>query len=412
MIEAVSQEIARQLERLKKSILSHNERGDIYGLFSSYFLSGTAEWREDWIVLCDENWIKTQFDEKNAYSISSLGYSLRDLSSEEAAEKFRNGFDLLMQKDPFKGPPVSFAFQPVTLIGLILGVKEISDSRWKTDASRWLSSLVEKRVKSGRLKGYQELVYIYARFLLEDSSQEISVESVGQSIEELSLLEYTLRRNIFRDKKQENSLIGIRKNLVEQTVKRGISEDVDEKAAIIWIAVNESISTDIGSYLLSPHYVSTILSRFEAAMRRWRYDSDKLKKPIRWRIVSEREVQDILWLILRSYFDDLIDEEALPKFGHKFHKPDFAIPSLRLLIEVKYAYQKDDFKKIEQEIMIDTVAYLYNTQDYDRILVFIYDESSSVQEHETTRKDLIKRDEIEDVIIVSKPSQIVKESVS
>jgi hypothetical protein len=176
--------------------------------------------------------------------------------------------------------------------------------------------------------------------------------------------------------------------------------------------VSESISTDIESCLLSPHYVSAILSRFESAMKRWRYDSDKLKKPIRWPIVSEREVQDILWLVLRSYFDDLIDEEALPKFGHKFHKPDFAIPSLRLLIEVKYIYQKDDFKKIEQEIMVDTVAYLSNTQNYDRILVFIYDESSSVQEHETTRKDLIKREEIEDVIIVSKPSQVVKDDVS
>jgi len=412
MTEVVFQEICRQIESLKRSILSHNKRGDIYGLFSSHFLTGTAEWREGWIVLCDEDWLKTQFDEKNAYSISSLGYSLGDLSSEEASEKFKRGFDLLMQRDPFKGPPVSFAFQPVTLIGLILGVKATSDSRWKTDASLWLSSLIEKRVKSGSMIRYQEFIYNYARFLLKGSPQEISVELVGLSIEEFSLLEYTLRRNIFRDKKQKDSLIEVRKNLIEQTVKSGISEDVNEKAAIIWIAVSESISTDIESCLLSPHYVSAILSRFESAMKRWRYDSDKLKKPIRWPIVSEREVQDILWLVLRSYFDDLIDEEALPKFGHKFHKPDFAIPSLRLLIEVKYIYQKDDFKKIEQEIMVDTVAYLSNTQNYDRILVFIYDESSSVQEHETTRKDLIKREEIEDVIIVSKPSQVVKDDVS
>jgi len=152
------------------------------------------------------------------------------------------------------------------------------------------------------------------------------------------------RRNIFKDKRQDVSS-EVRGNLIEQTIKCGIPGDVDEKAALIWLAVSESVSTDIGNYLLSPHYVSAILSRFEAAMKRWRCDSDKLKNPIRWPIVSEREVQDILYLVLRSYFDDLIDEEAMPKFGHKFHKPDFAIPSLRLLIEVKYAYQKDDFKK-------------------------------------------------------------------
>ena len=410
MTEAISHEIGKQLERLKESVLPHNEKGDIYGLFSRHFLSGTAEWREGLAVLCDEDWIKTQFDEKNAYSISSLGYSLPGLST-EASERFMKGFDLLMQRDPFKGPPVSFAFQSVIVIGLILGVKAVSDGGWRADASRWLSSLIEKRVRSGSLTGYQELIYKYAKFLLEDSPQEITVKSGVQSIEELALLEYTLRRNIFRDKRQDISA-EIRKDLIEQLIKTGISKDVDEKAAIIWVAVTESISTDVGSYLLSPHYVSAILSRFESAMKRWRYDSDKMKKPIRWSIVSERDVQDILWLVLRSYFNDLIDEEAMPKFGHKFHKPDFAIPSLRFLIEVKYAYNKDDFKKIEQEIMVDTIAYLSNTQDYDRILVFIYDESSSVQEHETTRKDLIKRDEIEDVTIVSKPSQIVKESVS
>jgi len=239
-----------------------------------------------------------------------------------------------------------------------------------------------------------------------------SVNAKNLSMEELSILEYALRRKMFRLKNQGDILSEIRENLIDKIVKRDISGDVDEKAAFIWIAVDESISTDIGSYMLSPNYVSAILSRFEDALKRWRYDSDKLKKPIKWPIESEREVQDILWLILRSYFDDLVDEEALPKFGHKFYKPDFAIPSLRLLIEAKYAYQKEDFKKLEQEIMVDTIGYLKNTQDYDRIIVFIYDEYSSVQEHGTTKKDLKKLDAIEDVIIVSKPSQIKKEGVS
>jgi len=406
MTQAISQEIGKQLEKLKENILSHNETGDICGLFSRHFLAET-EWREDWVVLCDEEWIKTQFDERNAHSISSLGYSLRDLSSEKATEKFIKAFKLLMQRNLFKGPPVSFAFQPVTLIGLILGVNAVSDSRWRTDASRWLSSLIEKRVKSGSLSGYHALLYNYAKFLLDGSKYEISVELKRLSIEELSLLEYALRRNIFSDRRRKDSLMGIRKDLIEQTIMSSISDDVDEKAAIIWVAVSESISTDVGSYLLSPHYVSAILSRFEAAMKRWRCDSDKLRKSIGWPIVSEREIQDILWLVLRSYFDDLIDEEAMPKFGHKFHKPDFAIPSLRLLIEVKYAYQQADFKKLEQDIMVDTKAFLSNTQDYDKILVFIYDESSSVQKHEITKKDLKKLQEIEDVIIVSRPSQMI-----
>jgi hypothetical protein len=101
-----------------------------------------------------------------------------------------------------------------------------------------------------------------------------------------------------------------------------------------------------------------------------------------------------------------VDEETLPKVGHSSYKPDFAIPSLRLLIEAKVTYSRADFKKIEKEIMVDTIGYLLTTKDYDRIIVFIYDKSVSVQEHGTTRNDLKKITEIEDVIIVSKPSQL------
>jgi hypothetical protein len=101
-----------------------------------------------------------------------------------------------------------------------------------------------------------------------------------------------------------------------------------------------------------------------------------------------------------------VDEETLPKFGHSSYKPDFGIPSLRLLVEIKYARKKEDFKLIEKEIMQDAVGYLAGTQQYEKIIVFIYDASCSVQEHNITRRDLIKIKGIEDVIIVSKPSQI------
>jgi len=41
--------------------------------------------------------------------------------------------------------------------------------------------------------------------------------------------------------------------------------------------------------------------------------------------------------MLRPVFDDLVDEETLRKLGHSTYRADFAIPSLGLLIEVKYA---------------------------------------------------------------------------
>jgi hypothetical protein len=151
--------------------------------------------------------------------------------------------------------------------------------------------------------------------------------------------------------------------------------------------------------------VSVLLSRFADAMRRWRYDTDG-DHPIKWPITSERDVQNIIWIMLRPVFNDLVDEEALRKVGHSTYRADFAIPSLGLLIEVKYARKATDFKGIEKEIFEDYVAYLTEDGPYRKMTVFIYDESASVQEHGTTRNALLKLPNVTEVIIACRPSHL------
>jgi hypothetical protein len=105
-------------------------------------------------------------------------------------------------------------------------------------------------------------------------------------------------------------------------------------------------------------------------------------------------------------FDDLVDEETLRKVGHSTYRADFSIPSLGLLIEVKYARKATDFKRFEKEIYEDYVAYLADNGPYKKIAVFIYDESVSVQEHGTTRNALLRLPHITNVIIACRPSHV------
>jgi len=83
----------------------------------------------------------------------------------------------------------------------------------------------------------------------------------------------------------------------------------------------------------------------------------------------------------------------------------FGIPSLKLIIEAKFAYSKDDFKKIEKEIQEDAVPYLRDIR-YETIIVFIYDASASVQEHDVTKGTLLQIPGVSGVVIVSRPSQL------
>jgi REase_DpnII-MboI len=99
-------------------------------------------------------------------------------------------------------------------------------------------------------------------------------------------------------------------------------------------------------------------------------------------------------------------EETLPKIGHSTYRADFGLPRLGVLVEAKYARHRTDFKKIEKEVMEDSVAYLRDSGPYQEIIVFIYDESALVQEHDITAAALRELDTIGDVVIVSRPSRL------
>ena len=167
-----------------------------------------------------------------------------------------------------------------------------------------------------------------------------------------------------------------------------------------------AVSEETSAVLRTRSTVSQVLTQFESCLRRWRWDSSDLKTPVRWPIRSEREVQDILWLMLRGVLHDLEDEDTLPKFGHSTYRADLGIPSLGLLIEVKFARTATDFKTIEKQVLEDVEPYRRSPERYREILVFIYDDSCSVQEHETTRRALRSVPGIADVLIVSRPSHL------
>lgn len=116
---------------------------------------------------------------------------------------------------------------------------------------------------------------------------------------------------------------------------------------------------------------------------------------------SEKDVQNIVWIILRSHFDHLVREETLPKFGTKSFKPDFAIPQLRLLIEVKYIGKQTRIQDIQEEITADIPGYLNGNTAYNSVIVFIYDAAHKLKHDTSLRTALSEKIEgIQDILVV------------
>jgi hypothetical protein len=119
-------------------------------------------------------------------------------------------------------------------------------------------------------------------------------------------------------------------------------------------------------------------------------------------IDSEVDVQDIIWIMLRSNYPKVEREETLRKFGLKSYRPDFGIPDLKTLIEVKFINDKTNPKDIQEEILADIEGYLNKNEEYNNIIVFIYDKANKIKDPEPLTEDLKRLEYIKDIIITPK----------
>lgn len=407
----VAQLLSTQQSSLLQRIAESNTPGNLEGLFAFHVLGHESVFPITWDVNCaTEEWLASNTSRlSNAPMLAELGYALYHFSttaSQDMRQIFAASLEKLRLRNPFPEDHMSFAYRPVEFLGLALGSLALRDAGSSYRA--WLTEvLADPRHVSAST--YHALLFGYSRYRLTGESNTVHDLRSYRSVEELALVEWSIRQGALYLSDPRATLSDIQAKLLQAALSNNVSNLDVPRAAILWSAVNASLTRTVDELVLSKDHVAIVLRRFEAALRRWRWDDPQQvkKHPIRWAISSEREVQDIVWLILRSLFDDVVDEETLPKIGHSTYRADFGIPSLRLLVEAKYTRQAGDFKKIEKEIMEDAVAYLLETSErYDRILVFIYDHSSSVQEHELTASTLRKIPAISDVIIVSRPSQL------
>lgn len=91
---------------------------------------------------------------------------------------------------------------------------------------------------------------------------------------------------------------------------------------------------------------------------------------------SEKEVQDFIYPILKSHFNDLQEEDYVSKMGPVASKPDFCIKKLGIAIEIKFINNKKTFKSLVAEINDDSRKYFTDKSYYSRMIVFIYNGAS------------------------------------
>jgi hypothetical protein len=389
------------LDRLRAAVLEQNRPGSVEGLLAHHVLKDDPRISIEWQIGCTQAWIDTEFKPTTLDHVSALGYFLWTKPASNFRAQLLDGLSRVRERDAFKGEHLSLARNPTRLLGIILGSLALGDAGSETLS--WCREVLDKMQQMG-LFAFDPLVQ-YLLFRAAGTKIAIPVDT-SANLYQLAFADWVIRHQMHQSELSQQRLEVDRQKILFQTATDLHFESASQ-AAFIWSSVNSTLLHALRTASLQPRHVAEVLRNFEASMKRWRWDSDTLRNPIRWPITQEREVQDILWVILRSYFPDVVDEDTLPKLGHSAYKADFGIGSLKLIIEAKFSTGREDFKKIEKEVQEDCIPYLRDLR-YESLIVFIYDDSASVQEHDTTRRALLEIPGIVDVVIVSRPSQLTQ----
>ncbi|MEG4353155.1 hypothetical protein QUA70_25105 [Microcoleus sp. LAD1_D5] len=168
-----------------------------------------------------------------------------------------------------------------------------------------------------------------------------------------------------------------------------------------------SSQSALGSFSLED--VSKLLKRVPAGLRRWTWEEKPRTKggtPRQWYIENEYHVQNLLYFLLAAVFADIREEEYTRSVGQKKPRVDLEIPSLKLVIEIKFWYRNDKPQKIIGEIAEDTSLYLAQGSPHEQMIAFIWDDSCRTEEHDLLDSGLKNLKGIFDVVIVSRPGRM------
>ena len=357
--------------------------------FCSYLIPGDHERLNDHASLAGDN--------QSYQQIAAAGYALaRAPSRTGLVAGFKGAFEHLSGRTFFaEGRTPRFEVDGVALLGVALGASagEIPEA----DIG-WLHKLLRRSSEILQGDHWQHDVVEVARGII-DEKHDLSIRD--------KRLRTAFSELLHEDERQAAWATMVACCGERDAVQIAVNRAVFERCAAS-LAAMPTAGTGVAGLI-------SILEGLAQSMSHWTYETKVRVKgvtPQQWEIDHEYHVQNLLWTLLRPVFADLVDEQALPKVGHKTPRYDLGVPSLGTIIELKFMRRAGsvECRKITEEIAADRSLYLGAATGYSRLIAFIWDECRQTEEYQTLKRDLEGMEGIEKVVILPRPSRMDRAS--
>jgi hypothetical protein len=340
---------------------------------------------------------------RQSIHVAVLGYAVT--LDAPLADVFSECVTWLAQRQHFvANRPPAFEIDGLALLGVALGI--CRDAAGAAGQHRaWLLSLLQRSMQAESAPGWNLSLRAAAVELLSEGREPARPDLVADDLR-VALAAKSCLVDTQASRANAWSLIsGL------QGEPDGMTRAAAQLAALSWM-LREASTLQPTSTSVSD--VARLLSGVGRSMRRWAWES-KPRTPrsavARWVIDNEYHVQDMLWAVLAPVFPDLDDEEWLKSLGQHHPRADLAIPSLHLIVEVKFARKEGkSFSDLIQEVAADASTYLQEGSSYTSIIAFIWDDAARTEEHAELRQGLLRIRGVVDAIVLPRPQKMDRSS--
>jgi len=331
---------------------------------------------------------------RSIQAVAALGFLLSTdpALTSTCRNVFAQGVDWLMGRVGGSQNSMVSLMQPLAHTGVLVGLLVIADEdRWGKFGA-WLATLLVKlqpvlSVNSGWRRELLSMVKVRS----ESDMASAPMVAVATSCEAVYVARGLSESAPATDGDFASQLLGRIKAVVYDEPEQAVLD----LAAFRFLAQGAS-QMDLRAPSLED--VGLLLRRIPAGLRRWTWDDQK-KTPNstaqKWAVENEYHFQNLLCAVLSPVFADLRDEEWLASVGQKKPRADLVIPSLHLVIEVKYWREKSSPQELISQIGEDVSLYLKVGGPYRKVLPIVWDQGRRTEQYDLLIAGL---NEIRDVV--------------
>jgi hypothetical protein len=349
--------------------------------------------------------IRAKGGERSSRGLAVLGFHCATHPSEKTAcEAFGKQVEWVTGKPNFDaaGEPCGALVDPIILLGIYVGTEATASTELKERFTAWATHLNEDIGKITAAWQWQVAL-----------SRSVVSKSVGAGFSaEVSPLWLSAGLSA-------RSICSIRDELAADVLKESLREadkSMDDfEAALRLRALDwaQGRALDLNLHALSVSDVARVLRNVSQVFLRWTWEEKprtmrRGAEARKWHIENEYHVQSLLYAVLKPLFPEIDEEKYVASTGTYQPRADLCLPSLQLIVEVKFWYRAGSVKDLTEQVASDHSLYLRPDSPYRKMIAVIWDEGARTEEHGEFERGLSGLSNMHSVIVLSRPSMMAK----